>query len=410
MKAAWKVIEKKFPWITCTCCGTHVINLELKDMGKIPEVESVILKCQKILNRFWGRKRWARKRLREIVLKNHGKKLGLYRAKETRFAGKAKEMARILRLKAELQEIVVSNAYAAQKFTQASGVEFEDDLGTGADDVKVIVLDEAGFWQPVVDALRILTPLVVLLRLFDGEKPVLGKVYDKMFLVGERIQKSTLPWKKRAAEIHAERWEYLHSEMHAAAYALDPEFLDTCGDHDSATQSGLLDVTEKVCLRDEIAAQPDVESAMKTITVDSPEVQARVEKVQSQLMSYQAREGILSKKSVQNLARTKPPAEWWNTYGKNLPDLCSVAKRVLAQPGAASAAERNWSVYGNIKSKGRSQLSHFSADKRVFCHESLRLQEKLQDAKFRQAVQDWEDSDTDSNVSDLDADISGLAR
>ena len=42
MKAAWKLVETKFPWITCTCCGPHVLNLYLKDLGKIEEVAAVI--------------------------------------------------------------------------------------------------------------------------------------------------------------------------------------------------------------------------------------------------------------------------------------------------------------------------------------------------------------------------------
>jgi hypothetical protein len=81
MKAAWKIIEKKFPWITCTCCGPHVLSLELTDMGKIKEVAAVINKVGRVLARFWGRKRWARTKLREVTEKNHKKRLGLYRAK-----------------------------------------------------------------------------------------------------------------------------------------------------------------------------------------------------------------------------------------------------------------------------------------------------------------------------------------
>lgn len=73
-----------------------------------------------ILNRFWGRKRWARNRLREVVYKNHNKKIGLYRAAATRFAGKVKEMARVLRLRSDLQEVVLSSQYAAQKFKAVS--------------------------------------------------------------------------------------------------------------------------------------------------------------------------------------------------------------------------------------------------------------------------------------------------
>ena len=35
----------------------------------------------------------------------------------------------------------------------------------------------------------------------------------------------------------------------------------------------------------------------------------------------------------------------------------------------ASAAERNWSVYGRIKTKDRSRMSHETGDMLVYCHE-----------------------------------------
>lgn len=88
MKAAWKILEARFPWITCTCCGPHVMSLYLKDLGKITEVAEVINKVNKVLKQFCGKTRWGRARLKEISKENHGKSLGLYRAKDTRFAGK----------------------------------------------------------------------------------------------------------------------------------------------------------------------------------------------------------------------------------------------------------------------------------------------------------------------------------
>ena len=70
-----------------------------------------------------------------------------------------------------------------------------------------------------------MTPVVKLLRLMDGEKPAMGKVYDRMFMIGQKIDDRNFAWKSAAAKIYAVRWEYLHSEMHAAGYALDPEFM-----------------------------------------------------------------------------------------------------------------------------------------------------------------------------------------
>lgn len=97
MQAAWKIVCARFPWITATCCGTHVLNLELKDIGKIPDIAQLLEKVSLVLSIFWGRKRWPRKKLRELIKANHGKEFGLYRAKVTRFAGKFVEMSRMLR-------------------------------------------------------------------------------------------------------------------------------------------------------------------------------------------------------------------------------------------------------------------------------------------------------------------------
>ena len=80
-------MEQAFPWLTASGCGTHVLSLELKDLAKIPEVAAIISKMGVILSLFWGRKRWPRRKLREVILQNHGRSFGLYRAKVTRFAG-----------------------------------------------------------------------------------------------------------------------------------------------------------------------------------------------------------------------------------------------------------------------------------------------------------------------------------
>ena len=68
-----------------------------------------------------------------------------------------------------------------------------------------------------------------------------------------------VPWCKDLAKIHAERWEYLHSPMHAAAYALDPQFMNTVGDLDEATTDGLHVISDRMCLRDAILAAALVE-------------------------------------------------------------------------------------------------------------------------------------------------------
>ena len=92
-------------------------------------------------------------------------------------------------------------------------------------------------------------------------------------------------------------------------------------------------------------------------------------------------------------ARAPPPAH-----------IASVARRVLAQPVCASAAERNWSVYGQIKSASRNRMGHAVGDKLVYAHEALHLKQKLQKASYTQHVEKW-DSDSDSDESDDEEDL-----
>eukprot|EP00966_Prymnesium_polylepis_P115918 2679387-Prymnesium_polylepis.1 len=242
MKAAWKLVEAEFPWITCTCCAPHVLSLLLKDIGKISEVAAVIAKTKKILNRFWGRKRWCRNKLCEVVLKNHGKKLGLYRAAPTRFAGVVREMGRVLRLKADLKYIVDLPEYMQQDYGKKRGEDDGDDDVVGEGGVRAIILNDVGYWEPMLEVLKVMTPIVKLLRLCDGEKPAMGKVYDRMFLVKDKVEKSTVSWAPKAVKLVEARWEYLHSFMHAAGYAFDPEFLESTGSWDTAIQNGVVEI------------------------------------------------------------------------------------------------------------------------------------------------------------------------
>ena len=67
-------------------------------------------------------------------------------------------------------------------------------------------------------------------------------------------------------------------------------------------------------------------------------------------------------------------------------------------------AERNWSVYGAIKSSARSQMGHAVSDKRVYVHEALHLAGKLQKASYHQANEKW-DTDSDTDASEDEADL-----
>ena len=87
-----------------------------------------------------------------------------------------------------------------------------------------------------------------------------------------------------------------------------------------------------------------------------------------------------------NGSSTIPPYKWWQLYCNHLPELQSVAVRVLSQVGAASICERNWSVHGLIHSKERYSLNPNRAIQLVFIHQSIRLLENLNDPHWKDEI------------------------
>ena len=175
-------------------------------------------------------------------------------------------------------------------------------------------------------------------------------------------------------------------------------------DMDEATQHGLISIIEKISLLEEkIETEKESSAAADALMMETDKVQDRIAKTMAELAAYQQGDGAFTKPYVIASAKTMAPAVWWSTYGKHLPRLAAVARRVLAQPVCASAAERNWSIYGAIKTTARGAMGHAVADKRVYCHEALHLKGKLQAAGYKQAVEKWDtDSDTDESEDEED--------
>lgn len=336
----------------------------------------------------------------------------------------------MLRAKADLQQVVVSAEFVRRKKSldkkgrlrahEEIDLDGGDDstsqaVESAADQVKSILMDEAGFWKPLVTVLRVTYPVVTLLRLMDSNKPCLGKVYHRMCDVITRMEglQNSCDWIEDALEIHRDRWEYLHSPFHAAAYALDPEFFDVVGHIDADCQKGVTQVMERLAILDVIAEKKcDISTADKLAAVvekydkKHPEVIARVAQGEHEFLLYKKHKPPLNRDAVKINALKMEPYDWWDMYCGHLPILQGVARRVLAQVASAFAAERNWSVYGDVKHDKMSRLEHSTADARVYAHEALQLHEKMNKA----VDAEWASSDSDSNASDVGSDDEELEK
>ncbi|XP_012844773.1 PREDICTED: uncharacterized protein LOC105964816 [Erythranthe guttata] len=162
-KAAGSRLMEKYQFIFWSPCAAHCVNLIFKDVGDMPTVQSLAVLASKVtvfvynhkfaLNWLRNRKRW-----REII-----------RPGTTRFATTFIALQSLYAHNDDLQALVVSPDYK-QYLKMQKGRE-----------VKQIVLDEI-FWNNCLVIVRVMTPLIRLLRLSDtDEKPSMAYYLNPAF-------------------------------------------------------------------------------------------------------------------------------------------------------------------------------------------------------------------------------------
>lgn len=368
----------------------------MKDICKLEGVADIIADVEYV-SKWFTNKKWKGINLRRKLLKQHskaqlGKHLKCKKACDTRFASLCMLGDRLRRLRPALRAVVVDATWENAPFQQ----EIEDDLSPK-------ILSET-WWEQLNDLLNLLSPVRVMLRVLDSNKPTISKVYNLMFNLGNRLRELTVPWKDEAIKCFDERWIYLHSPLHAAGYALDPEFLDTLGTDSSEIQEGLFTTFDRIALL-EVAKRDNIR--VGDVGPDDERVVQFVATCEQQFDGFKDQHHpIFKRKSVITNRKEMPAHKWWKNYCNHLPELQAVATRVLSQVGAASICERNWSVHGMVHSKGRYSLQPARSEKLVFNHQSLRLLDQLNDPLYKEEPLAWDmlggsdSSDPDANSED----------
>ena len=75
---------------------------------------------------------------------------------------------------------------------------------------------------------------------------------------------------------------------------------------------------------------------------------------------------------------------WFQAFCYENTVLRDIAFRVHSTPTVASAAERNWSVFGFIHSKSRNTRYGHKVEKLVYIYQNMRLLRKIRDPAFKE--------------------------
>ncbi|KAJ1422762.1 Ribonuclease H-like superfamily [Sesbania bispinosa] len=267
----------------------------------------------------------------------------------TRFATSYLSLERIHQEKTNLRKMFVSEEWNENKLAKEA---------KGKEATKTVLMPS--FWKNVVFILKVMAPLVKVLRLVDSEKkPAMGYIYEAMDKAKETIMKSFKNESKYkdVFAITDKRWDIqLHRPLHAAGHFLNPEFFyaNPQMEFNGEIIKGLYDCINKLL--------GDLE--MEKI-------------VHKELAHYKAGSGMFGSTIAIAMRGEVAPAQWWRMYGSDTPYLQQLAIRILSLTCSASGCERNWSVFEQVHTKRRNRLEHKRLHDLVFVKYNQALHRSL---------------------------------
>lgn len=211
-KAAGKILMERMPTLFWTPCAAHCLDLMLEDIGKLKEFKKPISRAKHITTFIYRHG----KLLSAMREKTGGR--DLVRAGATRFATSFLTLRSLHKHKDALRYLFVSEDWTRSKLAAT-------EAGKSVYDT---VLSKE-FWNSVEDCLRASQPLLVVLRVVDGdEKPAMPEVMALMTEAKEKIKiafpsqnKSRLL--KKIMAIVDTRWvKQMEQKLHGAALFLNP--------------------------------------------------------------------------------------------------------------------------------------------------------------------------------------------
>ncbi|BAT82590.1 uncharacterized protein HKW66_Vig0222880 [Vigna angularis] len=208
---------------------------------------------------------------------------------------------------------------------------------TGGKLVQSLVMDDK-FWKSVVVCLLGASPLIKVLHLVSlDQKPVIGFIYDEMKRVKEKIQHAFKFVKKRYMplwDIIDERWdEETLRPLHATVYYLNPRFhYDPSFEEDFDVKLGLYGSLSKMIAKQDWS------------------------KVDHMLEDFKHARNSLGNEITKIAIKTKNPADWWDSYGSELPELQHFAKRILSLTTNSFGCVDNRNAFDTVHMKRRNRL------------------------------------------------------
>ncbi|XP_078148592.1 uncharacterized protein LOC144544048 [Carex rostrata] len=202
------------------------------------------------------------------------------------------------------------------------------------------------FWKSVALAIKIFKPLVVLLRIVDGEEKqpmgfVFGGLKDAIKKAKAAFRYNEDVFQPCVKAIVDGMKGRLDGELHKAAYYLNPYYFYRDFE-EMRTDPSIMDAISNCIVR----YYPNAKIQDTVMTVE--------------MRSFQESMGQFGKDTAkrqrENNDEAFNPAHWWSIHGSEAPYLRNIAIKILGLTCSASGCERNWSTFEWTHSKKRGKL------------------------------------------------------
>ena len=332
---SWDVITDKYPEILCTGCACHAASLMYKDI-MTHNWSKKNLDDATTLAKFIKSHTWTHMELKKRTkATGHQKSIILHAA--TRFAGSYYTMNRLLEVKSEVREMVVSEGFESKKYDNQAAIQR--------------LVQRSSFWSDLAIAVAFLRPLKNLIKLLDHSYHTTHLVVPGLAILLSEWEnlKDTVPagFYRHVIVKYNARVKFMTFPVMNLAYALSPE------------HHGI-----KVWNNNKIMAGVNQILRLYLTTGETSEAS-------TELSSYKDHNCPI-KFPTEVKDRIKDPKVWWKIHGSNWPTLQSVAIRVFSVGSATAPSERNFSAFGNIWNLRSYSLSSKNAIKLVYIYYNLR--------------------------------------
>jgi hypothetical protein len=208
-KAAGRILMERIPHLFWTPCATHCMNLLLQDIGEIKQFNTVINSAKKV-SRFI----YKHGRILDLMRKEIGG--DLVRPAVTRFATSYLTLASMYKHKLGLRRLVLSEEWHNHSLSKSAE----------AKRVESIVLS-AQFWTNLEYCLKASQPLLVALRIADGdETPAAPEITATMDVAKNTIKESLkdrTDLRDEVLALYDKRWDtQMEQKLYGAALFLNP--------------------------------------------------------------------------------------------------------------------------------------------------------------------------------------------